>query len=175
MSFVMGLFPSCHKAKETWFLTYSFFSTQKPCTSRPYCTLIFLGRTLWISNVLTFLSFLRGLHFLLCNKRPVCRKTDWVFISSSFFLKKQFRKFEKQVRYLFLPYILSVTRPVIPTVEFLYFGHALHWPTYLHYVLLSYMIVFFPKKQFRKFSKSDTYLLLPYILSVARVDTNYRV
>ena len=32
---------------------------------------------------------------------------------------------------------------------------------------------FFPKKQFRKFSKSDTYLLLPYILSVARVDTNY--
>ena len=98
-----------------------------------------------------FLSFVRGLHFLLCNKRPVCRKTDWVFISSSFFLKKQFRKFEKQVRYLFLPHILSVTRPVIPTVEFLYFGHALHWPTYLHYVLLSYMIVLFQRNNSESF------------------------
>ena len=171
----MGLFPSCHKAKETWFLTYSFFSTQKPCTSRPYCTLIFLGRTLWISNVSTFLSFVRGLHFLLCNKRPVCRKTDWVFISSSFFSKETVQKVWKAS-----PISVSTLYPFCYKAGDTNCRVSLFWTcsslTYIFTLCFTFLYdCFFLKKQFRKFSKSDTYLLLPYNLSVARVDTNYRV
>lgn len=73
-------FPSCHKAKETWFFIYNFFLDPKTVYLEALMYFDFFVPNPLDFKHLTFLTFIRGLRFfLLCNKRPVCRKTDWVF------------------------------------------------------------------------------------------------
>ena len=78
MGFVMGLFPLCQKAKDTYmiFEPTPYYLDPKIVYLEALVYFDFFGLNPLDFKRLTFLSFVRGFYFLLCNKRPVCGRTD---------------------------------------------------------------------------------------------------